>query len=399
MLRQATYERGAHRLTVSVERIDTWVASSDEVVNFPGVVELADGRLVLRVQRGQHGVRNPKERVEALVSSDGGARWVAAPSDLDVAQRDPEGGPWTIPASTGGILGYFRDGTVGYINGFPKESAGWRNSGLDGPYHLNWRLEDPTFRFRRFTGEGKLLEAFDFKIAHLPWSKASYENYGHILELPGGDLLAAFCAIVEPPRERPGGRRWRFSASDFIARSADGGRRWEFVHAFHEADVKPVYGAGDREVDEGFDEPDVEVLPNGDLYCIMRTGSYSPMYGARSTDGGQTWSTPVSTGWQGVKPALRVLPNGVLACTAGRGGYGQPQITHAMFSLDGTGEHWETPFAFHTGPGCSYTTNLERDGKLHVIYSHSDFTRSMGAHGLPVQAIKRAVIDVQKETR
>jgi hypothetical protein len=38
---------------------------------------------------------------------------------------------------------------------------------------------------------------------------------------------------------------------------------------------------------------------------------------------------------------------------------------------------------------------MQRDGKLHVIYSHSDFTREMGTHGLPSQTIRRAVIDVQ----
>jgi len=68
-----------------------------------------------------------------------------------------------------------------------------------------------------------------------------------------------------------------------------------------------------------------------------------------------------------------------------------------MLSLDGRGEHWEYPFAFHTGPGCSYTSAMQRDGKLHVIYSHSDFTRPFGTHHLPSQTIKRAVIDVRLE--
>ena len=66
-----------------------------------------------------------------------------------------------------------------------------------------------------------------------------------------------------------------------------------------------------------------------------------------------------------------------------------------MVSLDGTGERWEMPFAFHTGPGCSYTSNLERDGMLHVVYSHSDFVSPLGTHG----AIQRAVIEVKEEVR
>ena len=66
-----------------------------------------------------------------------------------------------------------------------------------------------------------------------------------------------------------------------------------------------------------------------------------------------------------------------------------------MLSLDGTGRHWEPPFCFHTGPGCSYTSTMQRDGKLHVIYSASDFTRDMGTHGLPKQAIRRAVLSIE----
>ncbi len=38
---------------------------------------------------------------------------------------------------------------------------------------------------------------------------------------------------------------------------------------------------------------------------------------------------------------------------------------------------------------------MRREGKLHVIYSASDFTRDMGTHGLPKQAIRRAVLNVE----
>ena len=57
---------------------------------------------------------------------------------------------------------------------------------------------------------------------------------------------------------------------------------------------------------------------------------------------------------------MTLLPNGVLACASGRGAYGHPQITHVMLSLDGDGEHWEAPFAFHTRGGCSYTSKMYR---------------------------------------
>ncbi|MFH1009139.1 MAG: hypothetical protein V1800_16820 [Candidatus Latescibacterota bacterium] len=52
---------------------------------------------------------------------------------------------------------------------------------------------------------------------------------------------------------------------------------------------------------------------------------------------------------------------------------------------------WEVPFAFHTGPGCSDTSNREPDGKFYVAQS---FAKSAGAYGLPYHAIKWVVLDV-----
>lgn len=89
----------------------------------------------------------------------------------------------------------------------------------------------------------------------------------------------------------------------------------------------------------------------------------------RSKDAGKTWSQPASVGWPGVKPKLRVLERGVLACTSGRGRYGRPQVTYAVFSIDGTGDVWEAPFSFYTGLGDNYTFTMEREGKLYVVYS------------------------------
>ena len=46
------------------------------------------------------------------------------------------------------------------------------------------------------------------------------------------------------------------------------------------------------------------------------------------------------------------------------------------------------------GPGCSYTSNMERGGKFYVAYSHSSFTRASDTYELPYHAIEWAVIDV-----
>ncbi len=46
-----------------------------------------------------------------------------------------------------------------------------------------------------------------------------------------------------------------------------------------------------------------------------------------------------------------------------------------------------------TSRSCSAT--MQRDGMLHVVYSASDFTRDKGTHGLPTQAIRRAVLAIK----
>jgi hypothetical protein len=398
VIESATYTDGARRVSVSVERTDTWVDYRADILNFPAVVELGGERLYMTFHRGRHGGAEP---LNQMVSEDDGDSWREAPSDFPLIVPSPATGHNSLDF-TAGVLGYLRDGTIAHIDHNIEEVASRWVDRSSGEFHLVNQVDDPTFRWRRWARSGEPVESFTFKVAGLPWEVASYQSYSSLLELENGDLLTALEATAGPPVELPatesgGEPRYRFTYLTFMVRSTDRGRSWKFVAKLDPTEVKPVYGVGDREVDEGFVEADMAVLPNGHIICVMRTGSYSPMFQSRSADGGETWSTPVSTGWAGVKPRLRVLPNGVLACVSGRGAYGHPQVTQVILSLDGTGTRWEAPFAFHTGPGCSYTSTMLRDGKLHVVYSHSDFTREWGTHGMASQAIKRAVLNVQTE--
>jgi hypothetical protein len=241
------------------------------------------------------------------------------------------------------------------------------------------------WRFRRFAPDGTLVDDAVFRVKNLPWEEAAYYCYGDLLDFGGGELLAPLGAQV--PAEVPDNG---IRITTFFVRSSDNGRTFEYVsHIPPELDGEP-FGP------QGFNEPTMALLPGGELLCVMRTGSRSPLYQARSSDRGATWSTPESTGWPAVKPDLCFLSNGVLACSSGRGMYGHPQVTHVMFSLDGRGEHWEPPFMFHTGPGCSYTSNIEKDGRLHVAYSDSSFTRERDACDMAYQSIKRAVFRVSR---
>ena len=384
MIESATYSDGRRTATLSVERIDTWQEDTEVILNFPHVVELADNCLFMRFSRSQHAIADEEPHRDAF-STDDGESWGDPPPGMEFG---------------GGSLGYLRDGTIMRLEHSTVEANRRTWDKHAGPFHLAMQEDDPTFLVRTWRSNGEPIESLEFKIDGLPWKTASYQTYAKILDLDDGSLLAAMEAQVGPPRMtdeiRDDGRhRWAITMTTFIVRSRDRGRTWDFVTAFRPEELNLVYGGGDLPVDEGLTEADLVVAANGDILCVNRTGSYSPMWQTRSTDGGHTWDTPAPVGWQGVKPRLNLLPNGVLTCAAGRGGYGHPQVTHVMISVDGTGNHWEAPFGFHTGPGCSYTSTLVRDGKLHVVFSDSDFTRPFGTHNLPSQRIRRAVISVE----
>ena len=401
MITEATYTRDGRTATIRVERIDTLIQDTESIVNFPSLVDL-DGRLILTYARSRHGGEHAhrEDPARSMESFDDGQTWQPGPDDNPLVTHDPITGHTSDGFAAGS--GHLRDGTLVHMSHNTQVHLDHGYDRAKGHMHEQFQQDDPTFRFQRASGDGQqLLERFWFKVAGMPWGRRSYQVYSPILEMDDGDLLAAmeWCKMLPEDRWRheAHGRIWKYLFGVFIVRSGDGGHSWDYVTQFDPDEIKPAYGISDRPVDEGFDEAHMTKLPNGDILCVMRTGSYSPLWQARSRDGGRTWGTPEPMGWPGAKPQLQVLPNGVLVCASGRGSYGHPQVTHVMISIDGTGNNWEAPFAFHTGPGCSYTSTMQRDGKLHVFYSDSDFTRDMGTHGLPVQRIRRAVFDISTD--
>ncbi len=395
MIQSAIYTDGSRTATISVERIDTWLEDRESIINFPGVVELDGDRLFMTIHHGRHGGEEP---CWAYLSDDAGESWRRAPDDFPLLSRDPRTS-LINETHDSGVTGHLRDGTYVRINHSTEYAL--TTPRAQGPYHVQYQEEDPTFRFHHWQADATPIDSHPFKARGMPWQRAAYQCYSRLLELDDGGFLTALewsvMLLEDEWTTDARGHTRQTIIGVFIIRSNDRGQTWDFVHAFDPKESNPVYGPHDVPLDEGFDEADLVQLANGDLLCMFRTGSYSPMFMSRSEDGGRTWSTPANIGWQGVKPRLELLPNGILACAAGRGAYGHPQVTHVTISLDGTGRHWESPFAFHTGPGCSYTSTMQRDGKLHIVYSHSDFTRGMGTNELPSQTIRRAVLDISAD--
>lgn len=137
----------------------------------------------------------------------------------------------------------------------------------------------------------------------------------------------------------------------FVVRSSDGGNTWRYLST-----VAFDLTRGNQHRVESFCEPDLLVLPGGDILCFMRTGgtynsTFSPLYMSRSNDGGKSWSQADPIADRGVWPNACLMANGVIAVTCGRTG------DWLAFSLD-EGHTWIGHFCFYRGPqaydACNY---------------------------------------------
>ena len=389
MQSQATYIAHSRQLNVKLSKVDNWIIDRDKTPLNPMVTELSDGRLYMRYKSARYGTQSLPEFVR-VVSDDDGASWISAPLELGLGSGRPR---------------MLSDGTIMGFDSYTQtvQERGWNRVRS---LHVEFQEKDPIFILRHCTGSGISISTSKIRIKGLPWAgeHASYVSDSRILEHSSGRLLAAFiCHLGLPKRlestRADGTPEYDYRFTTFVIQSDDYGSSWKFVEDFRADVFQPTYTRQRIPAEEGFDEPALVEAANGDVLFIIRTGSHSPLFQARSADGGMSWSSPESIGWPSVAPDPLLLHNGVLACASGRGFYGQPQLTHVMFSLDGSGRRWEYPFAIHTGSSCSYTSMFERDGKLNIVYSeqrggwNEGDERSRRSPRVPPQLIRRATID------
>jgi len=131
---------------------------------------------------------------------------------------------------------------------------------------------------------------------------------------------------------------------------------------------------------EGFCEPDFCFMPDGSIITVMRTGSYTPSYIARSTDGGESWSRPVRFDRCGVLPKLLHLDCGVTLCS-----YGRPGL-YVRATEDPSGQVWDEPCELMPyiedrsqvfRQSCYYTSMLALDERTALLL-YSDFNTDDG---------------------
>jgi hypothetical protein len=332
---------GAKQMGASAQELQVtigtpWTISSSATAEgthlFPALFRLQDGTLLLDYHIDED---IDYARRVCLRSVDKGRSWTMDPPR--VSRED--------------ALGQLSDGTVLGYSMYTKEIA---------PGSTEARGE-----MFRSTDGGKTFEGPIEIRARMPMPPNTPQQYSmlfwrSILELPNGDLLASMYGWWK------GDPKW----SAIVALSRDRGITWDYLSHLGRGDANATGN-------EGFDEPVLSWTSEGEILCMMRTGSGAgqPMAQVRSADYGRTWSQPESVGVDSVDPDLCLMSNGVLACSFGRPG------CWIMFDPTGTGRAWQEPIQVFDGASTCYTGIREIEPrKLLYVYDAIDFDDGSG-HG------------------
>jgi len=169
-----------------------------------------------------------------------------------------------------------------------------------------------------------------------------------------------------------------------ILRSVDHGKTWDL---WSELPYAPdPYDDPYAEARNGFTEPVVNFMPDGSVFCLLRTTDargVGPMYWARSTDDGRTWTEPRVFDDLGVYPQMLTLENGVTLAM-----YGRPGL-YVRATSDPSGLRWDKrveilPPVWNTT--CAYGAMLPLDDDS-VLVAYSQFDLS-GPDGQPRKGIR-----------
>ena len=322
-------------LTVQVEETVTIIPAQERQCPCGFLFKLANGELV------GGGVRSLEPEPTWRRSRDGGRTWYEAPAwpTFNVYQ--------------------FPDGEIIHLGSL--EHVWLQKTDRPGVYH------DVLYRS---TDDGHTHQAETVELLGMPeiqeeeserWGRhvGSYVDHA-IVPVSDGSLLASLHAKFV------GDRKSRV----LLVRSTDRGKTWRYLST-----VAFDLTEGDEYRMGGFGEPDLVVLPSGEILCFMRTGGgydgrHTPLYLSRSIDDCKTWSVADPIADRGVWPKGCAMSNGLLAVIYGRPG------DWLAFSSD-QGDTWVGHFCLHHGPqpwdcgSYDWVTEVAPDTLL-AAYGHTD---------------------------
>jgi protocatechuate 3,4-dioxygenase beta subunit len=288
----------------------------------------------------------PKAPQYYRTSTDGGVTWGPQMN----SPRQLGGGSAGVPLRDGGVLKFLTcdEQTVG--------EAEFRTSPMAGQYKDGWFTLHSTFawfnddftKFEVAPVQVYMPDAPTIKQTHLAMGTWPIFADDKMIQLANGDLLASM----------QGSFKGDAKGRTILCISSDKGHKWRYYStvAYDPQDPNPDLPGQYL----GYAEPSIELLPDGQMICVMRTqyahinAEYRPIHVSWSDDLGKTWTKPVETKphLMNICPELAVLDNGVLACEYGRPGF------HIAFSLD-NGHTWQDRISFSHLPEPNITGQFD----------------------------------------
>jgi Neuraminidase (sialidase) len=224
-----------------------------------------------------------------------------------------------------------------------------------------------TVTYQRSTDNGKSFEELK-GVADIPLSTSMGTDnesprvpgmmmHHGIVQLPNGDLLASTYGNYKGdniPIDAYPVELGCMKTRTVVVTSSDKGKTWgnpitvaydTMLGALNRPDITGnQFTIVPAVTQEGFNEADLTIAPNGDIICVMRSGGASgegimtifptPLYMSRSSDNGKTWTPPVGIADRGSNPSIITLENGILVCV-----YARPGVW-VIFS-DDNGKTWK----------------------------------------------------------
>lgn len=378
----ATMLRQSASVTLSLSEPRTVAIAPPEIQDwgpyqFCGLSRMPDSRILLTYHLeadSSHAYGMPPG---CAISSDDGKTWTTEPNNALVALltascgtlplRLPNG-DWflakqlrSLPASElalpktpfGATRNYRRKLPAYWIEDLAKGyQAGWSYYRLPAG-ETHWIEEQAAVHMPgevRLVAEGMLV---------FPW-------FGEVFVAPDGALWA----VQYNNRITAGVLQEQYVMA--VLRSTDNGRNFAL---WSEIDYQPDRAADPHaDLRDGFSEPTVCFMPDGSAFCLLRTTDgegVGPLYWARSTDNGKTWSQPRVFDDRGVWPQMLTLKSGVTLAV-----YGRPGL-FVRASADPAGAVWDARIAVieaaDTQPEtCAYAALLALDDDT-ALLAYADF--------------------------
>lgn len=327
------------------------ITASYKYLWYPTVHRFSTGEMLATMRMSPDETSPEGEFSAYCLSRDGGETWsrrypMGAGANIDAAYtqvpRD-DGAIWGLAAGYGSLEAYPPGAKTDFHVTLTKYSRGGME--IQQIRDAKVHLAEPV--------ESIPVELFGTKQKDAsPLRKVpSAQPFGAIIDGPGGEWLNTLYYTAE-------GHAHQHRLA--LIRSVDQGQTWEEVGLVGAAPpqdkLAPWMGS------DGPGEAGLVRLSDTRLFCIFRSGGDN-LGEVWSSDDGKTWSPPVSLGFKGVAPHLRLLSNGLLAFTTGR-----PGPVTLMFSSD-EGKTWVGATTIFSGRSTRYSDLIELEpGKLFVIY-------------------------------